>query len=80
MRFHFLMILGVLIGCKEATTTMVSPTPVVSTYSGSGSVTQGAGSITLSSIYSCTGGRVTNLGKIESTDKKTGYYQGKIVF
>ena len=71
MKFQPCLLLLFLFSCKDETTSNVTPTPLVSTYTGSGSVTQGAGSITQSSIYSCTGGRVTNLGKIESTDKKT---------
>jgi len=71
MKFQPCLLLLFLFSCKDETSSTVTPTPLVSTYTGSGSVTQGAGSITQSSIYSCTGGRVTNLGKIESTDKKT---------
>jgi hypothetical protein len=71
MKFQPCLLLLFLFSCKDETTSTVTPNPLVSTYTGSGSVTQGEGSITQSSIYSCTGGRVTNLGKIESTDKKT---------
>lgn len=71
MKFQPCLLLLFLFSCKDETTSTVTPTPLVSTYTGSGSVTQGAGSITQSSIYSCAGGRITNLGKIESTDKKT---------
>ncbi len=80
MKFQPCLLLLFLFSCKDETTSTVTPTPPVSTYTGSGSVTQGEGSITQSSIYSCTGGRVTNLGKIESTDKKNWILPGENSF
>jgi len=80
MKFQPCLLLLFLFSCKDETTSTVTPNPFVSTYTGSGSVTQGEGSITQSSIYSCTGGRVTNLGKIESTDKKTWILPGENSF
>jgi hypothetical protein len=40
-------------------------------YTGTGSVTQGKGITTQPSFFSCTGGRVTSLGSIASSDNKT---------
>ncbi|HMW40212.1 MAG: T9SS type A sorting domain-containing protein [Saprospiraceae bacterium] len=39
-------------------------------YQGTGSVTRGPATTIMSNIYTCTGGRVTSLGSITSTDKK----------
>ena len=39
-------------------------------YTGTGSVTKGLASTTISSLYSCSGGRVTAVGSITSTDGK----------
>lgn len=40
------------------------------TYKGTGSVTQGLAKTTISSLYSCSGGRITSVGTITSTDGK----------
>ena len=78
MRLSFCFLLLFIVSCKESTTTsIVTPTPIANTYSGTGSVTQGLGSITQSAIYNCAGGRITNLGKIESTDKKSWILPGE---
>lgn len=37
-------------------------------YTGTGSVSQGKALTTISNLYTCTGGRITNLGQIKSTD------------
>ena len=42
-----------------------------SQYSGTGLVTQGIGTITQSNLYTCTGGRVTNIGTITANDQST---------
>jgi hypothetical protein len=47
-----------------------SSTNTTTTYKGTGSVTQGIGKTTISSLYSCSGGRVTAVGTITSTDGK----------
>jgi hypothetical protein len=64
----FLLII-VFTACK---TTEVdnSSTNTTSTYKGTGSVTQGIGKTTINSLYNCSGGRVTSVGTITSTDGK----------
>ena len=47
-----------------------SSTNTTSTYKGTGSVTQGIGKTTINSLYNCSGGRVTSVGIITSTDGK----------
>lgn len=37
-------------------------------YNGTGAVTQGVGTTTVSALYTCTGGRVTNVGTIQAQD------------
>ena len=39
-------------------------------YTGTGSVTRGIGTTTATNLYTCSGGRVTNVGTITSTDNK----------
>lgn len=50
------------------------------TYTGTGSITQGTGAIINSYIYSCSGGRVTNMGSIISKDNKTWILPGENSF
>lgn len=45
------------------------PTLVFSQYSGTGLVSQGIGIITQSNLYTCTGGRVCNIGTITANDQ-----------
>lgn len=47
-----------------------APMPVFAQYQGTGSVTRGPATTTMTNLYSCQGGRVTNVGTITSTDKK----------
>ena len=77
-----LFIISILImGCTKNTaqtdnTIITQP----ATYTGTGSVTQGTGTITNSSMYSCSGGRVTNMGSIISKDNKTWILPGENSF
>ena len=57
-----LLFIGILIGYS---------TLGFSQYSGTGLVTQGIGTITQSNLYTCTGGRVTNIGTITANDQST---------
>lgn len=71
-----------IIGCAKNsalidTTTVTLPT---TTYTGSGSITQGTGTVTNNAIYSCSGGRVTNMGSIISKDNKTWILPGENSF
>lgn len=47
---------------------LLLPVAAFSQYIGSGSVSQGIGQTTISSIYSCTGGRIPNIGSIQASD------------
>lgn len=53
---------------NSGSTDSTDTTPI--TYTGTGSATQGLGIKTISSLYSCSGGRVTSIGTIKSTDGK----------
>ncbi len=71
----------VLTGCKkdssiETNSTNNLPTDQ-SAYKGTGSITQGLSATADNAIYSCTGGRVTNLGNIISTNNKTWILPGE---
>jgi hypothetical protein len=55
--------------CKKTTTN--TTIVITETYTGTGSVTKGVTTTTVSSLYSCIGGRVTAVGTITSTDGKT---------
>ncbi|MBX7047418.1 MAG: T9SS type A sorting domain-containing protein [Ignavibacteria bacterium] len=44
------------------------PLNAIAQYTGTGSVTHGLASTTVTNLYSCTGGRVTNLGTITASD------------
>ena len=68
-----------IIGCAKnsAQTDTTTVTLTTTSYTGSGSVTQGTGTITNSSIYSCSGGRVTNMGSIISKDNKAWIVPGE---
>lgn len=68
-----LIVLIILItGCAKnnAQTDNTTITPAI-TYTGTGSITQGTGAITNNAIYTCSGGRVTNMGTINSKDNKS---------
>ena len=52
--------------CKKSCLSAVVDTTV--TYIGTGSVTKGLGVSTISNLYSCSGGRVTAVGTISSSD------------
>ena len=60
-RYHFAVLL--LIACVA--------TNVRAQYTGTGSVTQGAGTVVTKDLYVCTKGRPTNTGTIKSSDGKT---------
>jgi len=68
-----------IIGCaKNSTQTDISTiTQPTTTYTGSGSITQGTGTVSNNAIYSCSGGRVTNMGSIISKDNKTWIVPGE---
>jgi len=62
-------------GCQKSevtttTSTGISVTPT-KTYSGTGSITQGLGTTVVGSLYTCSGGRVSAVGNILSTDAKS---------
>jgi len=77
----YIFILILMLSCKKESSTGNTSTdnqPVdQNTYKGTGSITQGTGKITESSIYNCTGGRVTNIGSIYSTNNKTWILPGE---
>ena len=50
---------------------LLMPVCLTAQYAGTGSVTRGKGITTQPSFFSCTGGRVTSLGSITSSDSKT---------
>lgn len=50
---------------------LLVPVCLTAQYAGTGSVTRGKGTTTQPSFFSCTGGRVTSLGSITSSDSKT---------
>ena len=56
------------VSTSTSTGTSVTPTK---TYSGTGSITQGIGTTVVGSLYTCTGGRVSAVGNILSTDAKS---------
>ena len=69
-------------GCAKnsAQTDNTIVTDPTTTYTGSGSITQGTGTLTNNAIYSCSGGRVTNMGNIISKDNKTWILPGENSF
>jgi hypothetical protein len=71
-----------ILGCKsmEVPTSSSSLASSGSAYAGSGSLTQGIGQTTQSNLFTCPGGRVTNMGKITSTDNKTWILPGENEF
>lgn len=81
MSNRYIFILILLIGCTKENTssnTTANTEPVdQNAYKGTGSITLGPGNITESAIYSCTGGRVTNIGSISSTNNKTWILPGE---
>lgn len=50
---------------------LIIPVCLTAQYTGTGSVTRGKGTETQPSFFSCTGGRVTSLGSITSSDSKS---------
>lgn len=58
----------VILACKK--TEVSTDNITTTTYKGTGSVTQGLAKTTVSSLFSCTGGRVTGVGTITSIDGK----------
>ena len=72
-KYIFIFIL--LVSCKKENTSSNTSTDIQpvdqNTYKGTGSITQGLGKITENAIYTCTEGRVTNIGEIVSTNNKT---------
>jgi hypothetical protein len=73
----FLMILVSISGCKKNNAQSGNNNSSGSTYSGTGSITQGLGTVTANAIYSCTGGRMTNVGTINSKDGKSWVVPGE---
>jgi hypothetical protein len=71
-----------IIGCAKnsAQTDNAIVTPPTTTDTGSGSITHGTGTVTNNAIYSCSGGRVTNMGSIISKDNKTWILPGENSF
>lgn len=67
--FKFLLVVFLIVACSKNSGS-TSNTTTVTAYAGTGSVTQGLAKTTISSVYSCSGGRVTALGTITSTDGK----------
>jgi hypothetical protein len=65
---NILLVASLINACSKSTTSNNSTTNT--TYTGTGSVTQGVAKTTISSLYSCAGGRVTAVGTITSTDGK----------
>lgn len=61
----------VLFACNKDSGFIADTVVSNSDYKGTGSITQGLATTTLSNLYSCTGGRVTAMGSISSTDGKT---------
>lgn len=59
-----------LFGCQKSDV-VTDPITVNSAYKGTGSVTQGVAKTTVSSLFSCSGGRPTAVGTISSTDGKS---------
>ena len=59
-----------LFACNKESSSNADTATNISDYKGTGSITQGLGTTTQSSLFSCTGGRVTSVGSITSTDGK----------
>jgi len=74
----FFVVIVSITACLKSTTpadtTAITP---ASSYTGTGSITQGLGVTTNTAIYSCSGGRVTNMGSITSKDNKTWILPGE---
>ncbi len=56
------------------------PIAAAAQYTGTASVTQGLATTTVTDLYSCTGGRVTNLGTIGATDATTWTVPAAVMF
>ena len=67
-KYIFLTLSIVIGGCTKKTTS-TSNTSTINSYNGSGFVTQGLASVTNNNIYSCAGGRITNIGNITNNNK-----------
>jgi hypothetical protein len=59
-----------ILACKKNTTPSNNNNNNDTTYHGTGSITKGPATVTVSSLYSCTGGRVTAMGTVTSSDGK----------
>lgn len=68
--FGALILSIILITACKTTEVSIDNTPVTTSYKGTGSITQGIAKTTISSLYSCSGGRVTSVGTITSSDGK----------
>lgn len=68
--FGALILSIILITACKTTDVSVDNTPATTSYKGTGSITQGIAKTTISSLYSCSGGRVTSVGTITSSDGK----------
>ncbi len=81
LKIVILIVLISMTGCSK-NTAQIDNTIVTqpATYTGTGSITQGVGIVTNSAIYSCNGGRVTNMGSIISKDNKTWILPGENSF
>lgn len=62
-------------GCQKSeisnSAAINTPVTTVKSYSGTGSITQGIGTTVVSSLYTCSGGRVSAVGNILSSDSKS---------
>lgn len=67
----------VAISCTKNNAQSSSNNSSNTSYSGTGSITQGLGTVTASAIFSCSGGRITNIGNIGSKDGKTWVVPGE---
>jgi hypothetical protein len=65
------------IGCTKNNAQSGNSNSSNSSYTGTGSITQGMGTVTANAIYSCTGGRNTNVGTIKSNDGKSWVVPGE---
>ena len=60
-----MLVSALFFSCKKTATVITT-----ASYTGTGSVTKGLATTTVRGLYSCTGGRVTSVGTISSTDGK----------
>ena len=78
-KYIFLTLSIVIGGCTKKTTS-TSNTSTINSYNGSGFVTQGLASVTNNNIYSCAGGRITNIGNITNNNLPVDCFKEKIFY